>query len=92
MVFYSDGLVDWELKLLISLLIELAESFCMLLWSLWRERNARVWSSTLTDAAMVVRLSGQHLVDWKEARHTAMVKVRRVHCKSWHRPLMSFLN
>lgn len=45
MAFEADSLVDWDLRLLVSLPGVLAEIFCMNLWGIWKERNARVWNA-----------------------------------------------
>ncbi|CAN1141633.1 Putative ribonuclease H protein At1g65750 [Linum perenne] len=44
------------------------EKIMALLWSLWRERNARVWRNEKLPAFVITRLAMEGLTDWKQVR------------------------
>ncbi|CAN1163492.1 Putative ribonuclease H protein At1g65750 [Linum perenne] len=65
------------------------EKVMALLWSVWRERNARVWRDEHKPPLVVARLAMESLEDWKKAReHTVdtSAAVGRTYCQGWHPP------
>ncbi|CAN1131165.1 Putative ribonuclease H protein At1g65750 [Linum perenne] len=65
------------------------ETAMAMLWSLWRERNARVWRNEKKPAFVVTRLAIEGLKDWKQAQQKKApdpVAGNQVRCSKWHPP------
>ncbi|CAN1156492.1 hypothetical protein LINPERHAP2_LOCUS20975 [Linum perenne] len=60
----------------------------MLLWSIWKERNARVLSNDATVPTWVVKMGLDELADWEQANENDVVTSSREtsECKKWHPP------
>ncbi|CAN1285866.1 hypothetical protein LINPERPRIM_LOCUS19136 [Linum perenne] len=65
----------------------------MVLWSIWKERNDRVWNNKATIPSWIVKLGLDELADWEKARErvTPMVVDERSICRKWHPPVVGFL-
>ncbi|CAN1156954.1 Putative ribonuclease H protein At1g65750 [Linum perenne] len=65
------------------------QSFCMVLWSVWQERNARVWTMKASEVCWVVRMGSSLLYEWLKVRgnnNQADEQRRGSECKRWHPP------
>ncbi|CAN1332707.1 Putative ribonuclease H protein At1g65750 [Linum perenne] len=79
--------IDWLTKLLDHSATMQAEKVVVLLWSLWRERNARVWRNEQKPAFVVVRLALEYLEEWQQARPPNINRpVASDPCRLWHPP------
>ncbi|CAN1139448.1 hypothetical protein LINPERHAP2_LOCUS11275, partial [Linum perenne] len=80
---------EWLFGVIASNSEEVVHDICMVLWSLWRERNARVWSNKKLNSEWIVRLGKDLLADWKQARAgqgRESKVVQRRPCLKWHPP------
>ncbi|CAN1127140.1 Putative ribonuclease H protein At1g65750 [Linum perenne] len=83
-----DDLQSWLTALLNHGASQHTEKALVLLWSLWRERNARVWRNERTPAFVVARLANESLEEWQKAR-APDVTPRHPEpppCPKWHPP------
>ncbi|CAN1787360.1 Putative ribonuclease H protein At1g65750 [Linum perenne] len=65
-----------------------AEKVMVMLWSLWREQNARVWRGEEKPAFVVARMAIESLLEWQQARRpdTTNIPPTEQSCKLWHPP------
>ncbi|CAN1773424.1 hypothetical protein LINPERHAP1_LOCUS12493 [Linum perenne] len=66
----------------------LKEKVVAILWSIWKERNSRVWKNETTVASWVVKLGLDTLHEWQDVRRktsSTMTSEPR-HCTQWYPP------
>lgn len=70
-------------------------NFCMILLSIWRQRNDKLWKNTNKNPATSVRVTREHLCDWFGAKNLAhAIETHNIQddvCTKWHRPARSFV-
>ncbi|CAN1729725.1 hypothetical protein LINPERHAP1_LOCUS703 [Linum perenne] len=67
----SNSFQEWMIAMIQHRSSVMIEKTMALLWSLWRERNARVWRNELKPAFVVTRLAIESLTDWQASRRPA---------------------
>ncbi|CAN1279111.1 Putative ribonuclease H protein At1g65750 [Linum perenne] len=79
---------DWLRATLQSDDKEVTRTIFIILWHMWRERNARVWDNKRASAMWVVKMAMDDLLAWKEAHNRAPAVERVVEspCRRWHPP------
>ncbi|CAN1814975.1 Putative ribonuclease H protein At1g65750 [Linum perenne] len=79
---------DWILRFIQTHSAEINDKFVTILWSIWGERNARVWSNKKTTAEWVVKLGLDNVREWQSAQKaqagqaTTPISI----CSKWHPP------
>ncbi|CAN1769951.1 Putative ribonuclease H protein At1g65750 [Linum perenne] len=91
---FQGTCAEWLLNIIASNTEEVVHDICMVLWSLWRERNARVWSNKHSTPEWIVQLGKDLLADWKQARSGSSREEgdqRQRPCAKWHPPKLGEL-
>ncbi|CAN1130761.1 Putative ribonuclease H protein At1g65750 [Linum perenne] len=94
LVDHEGSCVSWLLGLLASITENMAADISMVLWSIWKERNDRVWTDKQSAPEWVVRMGKDLLADWVQARSGLTVidpgdvdrRPPRPACLKWHLP------
>ncbi|XP_073133625.1 uncharacterized protein [Henckelia pumila] len=69
--------------------------FCMLLWSIWKQRNEKVWNNSNSNVIKANMMAQECLSDWmgakqicNEMQHPENIKTL---CTMWHKPAHSII-
>ena len=66
-----------------------ADLFCCVLWSIWKQRNNRVWNEVIDAPVYVVERAKVMLHDWQDARricNTSCAHLRQEGTVKWIKP------
>ncbi|KAJ9558242.1 hypothetical protein OSB04_012856 [Centaurea solstitialis] len=85
---------DWFFKMIGVANDRDKEKIVAVLWSIWRERNQRVWRQISKPPSMVVACGLEAVDEWKRARMGRchmQHQQRRATCNRWHPPPAPYL-
>ncbi|CAN1746948.1 LINE-1 retrotransposable element ORF2 protein [Linum perenne] len=84
----SYTIKDWIMRFIDTNTVDLCERFITVLWSIWGERNNRVWQNKKTSAAWIVKLGMDSLREWQEVQHPTAPRSANteIQCLKWHPP------
>ncbi|CAN1752340.1 Putative ribonuclease H protein At1g65750 [Linum perenne] len=79
---------DWVSKLVRTVVSNEREKVMAILWSIWKEKNNRVWRQTRSIAKWVVQFGLTSLKEWQAARRRPNVETEHdaARCLRWHPP------
>ncbi|CAN1166125.1 Putative ribonuclease H protein At1g65750 [Linum perenne] len=79
---------DWMLQIINTSPEKVVQEALVVLWSLWKERNARVWDNKKLRPAWILKPGLEELADWLRAREKRNVVQQPMvqRCDRWHPP------
>ncbi|XP_073279489.1 uncharacterized protein [Primulina huaijiensis] len=91
-----ESFVEFIFMMLNSLTTKEMGKVVMILWSLWRQRNEKLWNNQQNTPTHVVHFALQNLYDWLQAKEQKKVLHPNSNSvdtsyKRWHKPPASFL-
>ena len=85
---------DWFFKMMGVANDQDKEKIVVVLWSIWRERNQRVWQQISKPPSIVMTCRLEAVDEWKQAhvgRSHTQHQQGRVTCNQWHPPQAPYL-
>ncbi|CAN0878470.1 Putative ribonuclease H protein At1g65750 [Linum grandiflorum] len=89
-----ESFQEWIMLVLKELNDPQRRQLFAVMWSIWKERNERVWKSSSRTAHLVVRAANEEVANWvaAQARRTnAPTMENGGRCYKWHPPKAQFL-
>ncbi|CAN1313492.1 Leucine-rich repeat receptor-like protein kinase TDR [Linum perenne] len=80
---------EWLANILTANSAETVRKVFVVLWSIWKERNARVWNNKYMMPSWIVKLGLDELAEWEKVRDKADGSAVRANqgCSKWHPPM-----
>ncbi|CAN1810344.1 Putative ribonuclease H protein At1g65750 [Linum perenne] len=89
----AEGFDDWLFAILCNEDSDTQSKIAMLVWCLWKERNARVWRQESKSVESIVKNGLEWLAEWKAAKSRVIpnAAAQLSACDTWHRPREGWL-